>query len=235
MKYAVLSDQGLVRNKNEDNFLADGKRGLFVVCDGMGGHKGGDVASAVAIEVIGKSLPATNAEQNLDRLNESVSEANQVIFDKSMKNLDLHGMGTTVTAAVIKDGDLFVAHIGDSSLFVISNNSIKKITHDHTLAEQMILESILSTTEVVNSPYNHVLTRALGVEDQVKIDNYEEHLQEGDMVLLCSDGLTDLLSHNDILAMVRKVGSLEKIAEALVLLALDRGGSDNVTVIVVSI
>jgi len=235
MKCAVLSDLGLVRSRNEDNYLVDERRGLLVVCDGMGGCKGGDVASATAIEIISKYLPPTNAELNLELLNESILEANRSIYDQSTGNVDLQGMGTTVTAVVLKDRKLLVAHIGDSVLFIISNNNIKKITQDHTLAEQMILENVLTAGEAATSPYNHVLTRALGIEKQVYIDNYEEYLHKGDILLLCSDGLTHLLGQDDILTIVRKERSLDKAVEALVQLALDRGGIDNVTVIVASI
>jgi protein phosphatase len=235
MKFAVLSDRGLVRSKNEDNFLADEIRGLFMVCDGMGGHKSGEIASSMAVECISKFLPSANLEINLHKLNEAVCEANKKIFDDSMKNLEFHGMGTTITAAVIKGYDLFISHVGDSGLFIISGERIKKVTNDHTLAEQMVRDSILSPHDIENSPYNHVLTRALGVEEQVKVDNYEERLDEGDMILLCSDGLTDLLSHQDILDLVKKETSLQKVVQSLVFLALERGGSDNITVILVSI
>ncbi|MDR1617303.1 MAG: Stp1/IreP family PP2C-type Ser/Thr phosphatase [Syntrophomonadaceae bacterium] len=235
MEFAVLSDQGLVRSKNEDNFLADEVRGLFIVCDGMGGHKSGEVASSMAVECINKFLPSSNVEINLHTLNEAVCEANKKIFDNSMRNLEFHGMGTTVTAAVVKGHDLFISHVGDSGLFVISDGRIKKVTNDHTLAEQMVRDSILSPRDIESSPYNHVLTRALGVEEQVKIDNYEEHLKEGDMFLLCSDGLTDLLSQQDILDLAKQEQSLQKIVQSLVFLALERGGSDNITVILASI
>ena len=236
MKYAILSDRGLVRSKNEDHYLTDEQRGLFIVCDGMGGHKGGEVASAVAIEVISRHMPAGGKnKQTIESLNEAVAEANLVILDKSVNNQELNGMGTTVTAAIIKEKSLWVAHVGDSSLFVISNNSIKKITRDHTLAEQMVLENILPVAEAAKSPYNHVLTRALGLKNQVEIDNYEEYIQSGDLVLLCSDGLTDLLNYDEILTLAQKEKSLDKSAKALVSLALDRGGNDNVTVILISI
>ena len=235
MEYAVLSDQGLVRTRNEDRYLVDNLRGLFVVCDGMGGHKGGDVASASTVEVMSRCLTAAKEDLTMELLNYAILEANKDVFFKSKNNPDLSGMGTTVTAAAVKGQLLLVAHIGDSSLFVISNNIIKKITHDHTLAEQMIQESLITAAEAKISPYNHVLTRALGIERQVKIDNYEIKLQYGDMILLCSDGLTDLLNPDDILDTVKKEASLERTVQVLVSKALDRGGNDNVTVIIVSI
>ncbi len=235
MNIAVLSDQGLVRSNNEDNYLVNEKYGLLVVCDGMGGHNGGEIASAMAIEIIQRRIASHKFEQTIEMLNDVIAEANEFIFNHALKHLDLHGMGTTLTAAMINEKTLSIAHIGDSSLFLIRDSFIKKITHDHTLAEQMIIESLLSANEAIKSPYNHVLTRALGVEEQVKIDNYFERLKNGDIILLCSDGLTDLLSQSEMKTIVQKSNSLKESANNLVISALDRGGSDNITVILASI
>ncbi len=155
MRAVGLSDKGLIREKNEDNFLINESKGLFVVCDGMGGHRAGDVASRLAVGIINKAAANSSIEDPIVFLNETIQEANRIIWLKGKENPQYYQMGTTVTAAVIKGKKLTVANIGDSSLFIIRNNSIRKVTRDHTLAEQMVADGI---SKYKNKALNHILT-----------------------------------------------------------------------------
>jgi protein phosphatase len=201
----------------------------------MGGHKGGDVASKLAVDTIARSFYASEQMSVGDKLVSAISTANQHIFKQGKADAELNEMGTTVTAAVVKDNDMLVAHVGDSGLFLIRDNSIRKITVDHTLAEQMLRDGLLKQDEIRTNSYNHILTRALGVEPQVNIDIYNEKIRAGDRILLCTDGLSDLLDKEDILKIVRHHEEPEPAARQLIDEALRRGGYDNVTVVMICI
>lgn len=238
MQAAGISHIGLVRKKNEDKYIMDLQEKLFVICDGMGGHKGGKVASAMAARVIERQYINRNEQDKIAALNKAISAANLKIWRVGSKNAEFQEMGTTATAAVIEDEHLMIAHVGDSCLFLLRDDQIRKITTDHTLARQMVIDGLLTENEVRTCSYNHVLTRAVGVQKNIEIDNYTEIIQPGDHILLCSDGLTDMLEDDEILDIVsqNKAGAdPEKIAGALVDAALNKGGYDNITVIVLCI
>jgi serine/threonine protein phosphatase PrpC len=226
-----LSDIGLVREKNEDKLLIVEKLGLLVVCDGMGGHKGGEVASHLAIQTIEASIPLYNEREAVKWLNDSIHCANKVIKTQSQADPQLHEMGTTITAALIKDNELFVAHIGDSRLYIINEQGIEQVTRDHTLAEQM-REDGLKLEQKSNNTYNHILTRALGIQDEVAIDNLVQSINADDIILLCTDGLTDMIPNSVIWSIVNDHKNvLGDAAQELLRTALKNGGYDNITLI----
>lgn len=235
MKVVGISDLGLHRKKNEDSFLINEALGLFVVCDGMGGHRGGDVASQLAVNTIDDISRAGDFAEAQELLCESINKANQIILQEGNANPEWEGMGTTVTAALLENKTLTVANVGDSSLYIIRDKTIRKITKDHTLAEQMVIDGLLRYEEMRSSPYNHILTRALGIEEEILIDIFTEELETGDCILICSDGLSDLLDENEILALTREAGAkapeLDLIARTLLKHALDKGGYDNITIL----
>lgn len=231
-----ISDIGLVRESNQDTFLMERDIGLYVVCDGMGGHKGGDVASSLAIQAIQESLGSYDSQHALKWLNQSVAQANELIRAWSQKNPELFEMGTTLTAALIKGQELIIAHVGDSRLYRINQQGIKQLTRDHTLAQQMIRDGLLKSEELNDNAYNHILTRALGIENQVVIDNLVEHLLPGDTILLCTDGLSDMLGENDILTILGEYeADLEGAAQKMLDCALGNGGYDNITLILIRV
>jgi protein phosphatase len=234
MRAIGLTDIGLVRTSNQDSYLIDEDKGLFVVCDGMGGHKGGDVASSLAIKAIRDSLSDYREDEPLKWLNQSVSRANDLIREWGQNDPDLFEMGTTITAAIIKEQELIIAHVGDSRLYHINNKGINKVTRDHTLAEQMITDGLLKAEETSGNAYNHILTRALGIDNQVLIDNLAENVMPGDIILLCTDGLSDMLQESDILTTINEFSfDIAVAARKLIERALNNGGYDNVTVILV--
>jgi protein phosphatase len=236
MKTAVISDIGLIRKRNEDSFLLKESLGLFVVCDGMGGHSGGDTASKMAVEIIDEMSEILQSSEPLSFLQEAIMKANLDIWEMAQNNTELFEMGTTITAAVLRENRLTVANIGDSSLFIINSNGISKLTQDHTLAVEMYENGLLNIDEIRDSGYNHILTRALGIEPNVKIDFVSETLSQGDKVLLCSDGLSDLLHEEEILSAFFEYNKgLQDIANKLLENALGKGGHDNITIIVIEI
>ncbi|WP_061215098.1 Stp1/IreP family PP2C-type Ser/Thr phosphatase [Syntrophomonas wolfei] len=236
MKVVGLSDLGLKRRKNEDAYLINESWGLYVICDGMGGHRGGDVASQLAIKTINDCFEKDLLEKNISLLNHSIQQANNIIWEQGNINPEWHEMGTTVTAALINGLKLEIAHVGDSGCYLFRAAEINRINRDHTLAQEMVDQGIIKTSEKRLSSYNHILTRALGVERQVLVDNYELELSEGDLLLLCSDGLSDMLEENEILNIVAGFeDDLNKTASMLLQQALERGGFDNITLILIRI
>lgn len=231
MKVAAISDRGLVRSNNEDSYLVDLARGLLVVCDGMGGHNGGEVASAIAVETINQFF-ISSSEELPGRLVLALEKANSAILESARQDPALHGMGTTATLAAFTDGTMYVAHIGDSSLYIIREGKLRKVTRDHTLAQQLLVEGRLKPEDMRSNPYNHILTRALGVEENVNIDSYQEEVHPGDLILLCSDGLSDKVGESEMEETLQEASiSLEQAAQGLLNKALKYGGSDNITII----
>ena len=203
MQAAGISHIGLVREKNEDKYIMDLQQKLFVICDGMGGHKGGKIASAMAAQVIERQYTSNDEQDRSVALNAAIIAANQKIWQVGSDNPEYQEMGTTATAAVIEDERLIVAHVGDSSLFLLRDGQICKITTDHTLARQMVMDGLLDEDEVRTCSYNHILTRAVGVQENIEIDNYTG-IQPGDQIILCSDGLTDMLAEEEMLEIMNE-------------------------------
>jgi len=235
MKVAAITDLGLHRKRNEDRYWIDMERGIFIVCDGMGGHRGGDVAAKLAIETMQQNLVFTDYETIIPVLLASIEKANQVIFEKGCSDPELFEMGTTITAAVIQDNRLTAAHVGDSSLFRFHQGQLGKITRDHTLAEKLRQEGLVEASDVAVSQYKHVLTRAVGVDPQVDPDLIQMEVLSGDWILLCTDGLTDMITEKEIAQEIRGGLEPQELAGKLVDQALRRGGFDNITVVLISI
>lgn len=231
MKVVSLSDIGSIRNRNEDSYLVREEDGLFVVCDGMGGHKGGDVASSLAINTIEKMVN-DSPQITLELLNEAIRQANLKIWQEGKDNPDWHEMGTTITIGKITDLQLDICHVGDSRLYLIRNNTIKQITKDHTLAAEMIECGILDKEQ---KSYSHILTRALGVNKEIEIDNISFNLYKEDIILLCSDGLSDMLSDQELCAILTRNDDIVDKGHDLLQEALNKGGYDNITLILVQI
>lgn len=239
MDTAYISDIGLLRKNNEDHYLIMDQYGLFAVCDGMGGHKGGDIASKIAVDCLQECICNLNADSlssnPITVLNTAIDKANQLIWSQARENPEWHEMGTTITAAMIRMKQLFVANVGDSSLYIFRNQKLKKITRDHTLAEKMVTDGLLKYEDKKSSGYNHILTRALGIQEEVLIDNFEHRLYTGDLVMLCSDGLSDMLDDNEMETILNQEENLQKSVDTLLDTALKKGGYDNITIILLRI
>lgn len=234
LRSGSATDTGLVRSVNQD--LAMETPTLFAVADGMGGHAGGEVASRLAVETL---TLAFNRQPTGAGLSEAVSEANAAVWRQSQDDPELRGMGTTITALslVNEDGtdNLALVNVGDSRSYRFHDGQLSQITTDHSLAEEMVRTGDLTSDEAASHPHRHILTRALGVATDVAVDLWRIHPVRGDRYLLCSDGLTNELTPEQIAEVLSSVGDPKRAAELLVQAARTHGGSDNITVIVVDV
>jgi protein phosphatase len=230
LKTASRSELGHVRDNNEDAVVTSDR--LAVLADGMGGHPGGEIASAVAVSLV----EAAFTGRSLDELQAAVRAANRAIWDRAGANPALEGMGTTVCAAgVTNDGDLAVVHVGDSRAYVLHDGVLRQITDDHSLTAELVRRGELSDEDALEHPQRGVITRVLGGGPQVEPDGNTHQATVGDRLLLCSDGLFNELPAEDIASIMTANEQLEATADRLVELALARGGRDNVSVVVAEI
>ncbi|HYH49103.1 MAG TPA: Stp1/IreP family PP2C-type Ser/Thr phosphatase [Acidimicrobiia bacterium] len=229
MRFATgfRTDVGRGRPENEDNFLVDPEHGLYAVADGMGGHRAGEVASAVALETLKEAYLGGR------RLDEAVAAANAAVFAKGADDASMRGMGTTLTAIALQGGSTAVlGHVGDSRAYLMRQGAVTQVTDDHSLVEQLVREGRLTPEEAQNHPQRAIITRALGVDSEVQVDTYRVDLQPGDRLLICSDGLTNMLSDNTIGQTLRRHADPQQAADTLVDMANQAGGDDNITVVV---
>jgi protein phosphatase len=244
IEFASLSDRGRVRMNNEDaqgQFVPESgaemeERGVvFVVADGMGGHRGGEIASRIAVRTI---LAFYTADANGDRsqaLARAFHEANQTIIQEATADSTLFGMGTTCTALALHHGRAYIAHVGDSRCYLLRRGKILQITSDHSVVGEMVRSGILSDEDARTHPRRNVITRSLGAQPDVAAETPESiELQRGDVFLLCSDGLTAYLSDVD-LSVVLATHAPEPACKKLVSMANEQGGRDNITAQVVAV
>jgi len=238
---AVLrTDVGLVRSENQDFGIyttpseereAHPGGRLLVVADGMGGHRGGATASRIAGETVKAQYLGSEGDDIAIALRDSLMRANSRIFHESQANPDLRGMGTTTSALVVRDGNAWFGHVGDSRIYMVRGDEIRQLTEDHSLVATMVREGLLTKVEAENHPRRNVLQRSMGVSEQVEIDVRGPFpLQEGDVFVLCSDGLHGVVKEDEIREVAGK--PLREAADELIRRAIERGAPDNVTVIV---
>ncbi|MFC2169090.1 Stp1/IreP family PP2C-type Ser/Thr phosphatase [Acidobacteriota bacterium] len=238
------TDIGKKRTINEDNFvifeLSEKPEPMFLlaVADGLGGHAGGEIASKIAIDSLRKNLVASiqkahNPSTHFNTVMENAfKNINKEIFQKAAKEKLLTGMGTTLVASLIKPYSATILNVGDSRAYLLRGNSINQITLDHSWKAENLRNNQLDKDEIFKSPLKNLLTRSLGFENKVKADTFQLELFEEDILLLCTDGLYSLLTEKDILKILKKYESQEKICQKLIDLANKRGGHDNITVII---
>jgi protein phosphatase len=234
LRSGSASDVGRVRAVNEDKLLDSAT--LFAVADGMGGHVGGDVAARTAIEALAQRF---NTQPSADGLVRAVRDANTAVWEKSTADPDLRGMGTTMTAiGLVNAGDadhLVLANVGDSRAYRFRQGALEQLTHDHSVAEELVARGELTQAQAEIHPHRHILTRALGVGPDVEVDVWEVVPRQGDRLLLCSDGLTNELSAAAITEVLDADGDPQAAADDLVRQANVAGGNDNITVVVVDV
>ncbi len=232
MDYAARTDVGLVRVNNEDSYLIDdsGGKKLFIVADGMGGHNAGEVASLEACRKIDAYI-RSHEGRNDALLEEAVKKANREIFNHASQNEAMRGMGTTVDACVLSGSEITVAHVGDSRVYIVSKGALRKITKDHSVVGMMLDAGSITEEEAKNHPQRHYITRAVGTSYGIDVDIIRETVAEDEFVLMCSDGLTDMVPEEDILSIVGGAQKLSEAADALVAKAKENGGADNITLI----
>ncbi len=237
MKSFSITDIGIKRNVNQDfMYRSDTEIGdfpnLYIVADGMGGHKAGEHASRLAIETICDMIQSTPLDSPSQLLGRAVKKANEVIVKAGEGNEDLKGMGTTVVAASIFGEELHFVNVGDSRLYVV-NESIKQLSKDHSLVEEMVRLGGIKPEEAKNHPDKNIITRALGAKSDVEVDRFEHKLKENDVIVICSDGLTNLVEDSEIFVVVKSSRDLVEAGHKLVDMANERGGTDNITVVLI--
>jgi len=239
------TDKGAVRENNEDTIMVINSamgilRNAFAVADGMGGHKAGDVASQSACGHIEEYLKRAGTEHDLtpqNVLRDAISFANSMVFNmSSVGGATLKGMGTTISLCSFDDSYLYYAHVGDSRIYVVRNDVLRQITADHTLINEMLKQGAVTEQEAATHPRRHILTRAVGTERTVDIDSGCISLKDDETVLICSDGLTGMVTDKDILGIIKRYDaskSKTRIVDRLISTAIENGGEDNVSVIII--
>ena len=245
VEVAGKTDVGRVRANNEDNFGFDRKYGIYVVCDGMGGAAAGEVASKMAVESLLGYFRKAGRNGNVDivgtypsefsmraiALGSAISLANQQIFDMSRKSEDHAGMGSTIVAVAVNDSGVSIANVGDSRIYRVRGGSIEQLTQDHSLVMEQVRRGLITAEEAKRVDYQNIVIRALGAEPTVQADIEDLMAEVGDVLVLCSDGLTRYLEGQQILETVNEATALEYAVDKMVVTARDAGGADNVTVL----
>ncbi len=238
MRYGIRTDRGLKRQLNEDNCnVLVGYPGIptcFVIADGMGGHKCGEVASKMAVDsVCNLLLKADWQQENIsEMLSDIITRVNDEIYNFSILDEATQGMGTTLIITVLKNRKLYIGHVGDSRVYIIKADSIEKITWDHSFIEELVKNGSITKDEAINHPKKNLITRAVGCEPELQVDTYELEVKEEYVVLLCTDGLTNMLSEDEIFEIINKNEEPQNACDTLVQNANNNGGEDNITVIV---
>ncbi|MTK13667.1 MAG: Stp1/IreP family PP2C-type Ser/Thr phosphatase [Clostridiaceae bacterium] len=230
----MLSDIGNVRKINEDSvgYYKDENFGIYIVADGMGGHNAGEVASKVAVDAtISYIKSLSNLDDMKSILIESIKMANKQIFELSKSNDGLVGMGTTITACLVKGKEMVVANVGDSCCYIMKHNGISKITKDHSLVQQLLDEGSITEEEAVSHPNKNIITRALGTNESVEIDTFNINLADVLKVILCSDGLSNGVNNSEMYDIIFNNNNEDACIQLIELSKL-KGGRDNISVIV---
>ncbi|MDA2927302.1 Stp1/IreP family PP2C-type Ser/Thr phosphatase [Acidobacteria bacterium AH-259-G07] len=234
--YRARSDVGRVRKNNEDCLIEAPEMGLFGVCDGLGGHAAGEIASSIAAATL-KELVKEVSESPAEALKHGIQEANKRILQDQVKNPRHRGMGTTVTSLYLVPDNaamVWIAHVGDSRIYLQQENQLSQITEDHSPVFRLYKQGLLTKEQMQRHPQKNLLDRSLGILPWVKIDVFSASLSSGDRFLICSDGLTDSLSDEDIRSILTSC-SLDEAVDELIGSANDKGGSDNITLVLVKI
>ncbi|MBF0104633.1 MAG: Stp1/IreP family PP2C-type Ser/Thr phosphatase [Deltaproteobacteria bacterium] len=239
-----LSDVGKKRTRNEDSFLVSDALQLYVVADGMGGHSGGEYASRLAIASIEEVLQSLNSDPEAtvisgvnseeadfgDRLRYSIEVAGQKIFDQALYDPELKGMGTTITSVIFDDTLAYIANVGDSRVYLVRDNKIKQITTDHSLVSEQMKAGLISAKDAKKHSLKNIITRSVGYQEEVEIDIIKMDCLANDKLLLCSDGLTNMVDDESIKEVIASK-DVQSGCRALINLANKNGGDDNVTVV----
>ena len=229
----MITDVGNVRKINEDylSYSLEGNNAIYVIADGMGGHNAGEVASKMTVETIIESIKNKDVKATKEDLIDAINKANERVYHYSLSSSNLRGMGTTVTACLIDDNKAWIANVGDSSCFGITNNEIIKITKDHSLVQELVDSGSISENEAANHPKKNIITRAIGTSDKVDVDIFDIIENKYNKYVLCSDGLTNELTKEDIIEVINEEKDLSLACERLVNIAKYKGGRDNITVL----
>jgi protein phosphatase len=238
MEYSAFSHKGLQRKSNEDYYyVSDESQNTFfmIVADGMGGHNAGELASKLAVEHVAsyfteKARELIPTDELVSTLITSIEEVNTQVYQLSQSNSQFSGMGTTLTIAVFHEKCFYVAHVGDSRCYLVRKDTVRQITRDHSLVQELLDNGSITEEQMGIHPKRNIITRALGTDDRLKIDCFEESLKEEDIVLLCSDGLTNYVNLEEYFKELPRNIAMDELVQVLGNKALDAGGADDITI-----
>lgn len=233
MEYAALTDVGMKRHNNEDSYIVNHVDGnsIFIVADGMGGHNAGEIASLEACRIVEGHI-LNNEGDDLPRvLTEGIQKASRELYIRAAENSEMRGMGTTIDACVIKGDRLYIGHVGDSRVYIVSEGSIRKITKDHSVVGMMLDSGTITEEEARKHPQRNLITRAVGSTMTVDVDIIQEQIHKGEWVLMCTDGMSNMVPGEEIQKIIINAGNVNEAATRLVERAKENGGDDNITVI----
>ena len=238
MKTFSMTDAGRRRDMNQDYmFASDAAVGklpnLFIVADGMGGHKAGEYASRAAVETIADYISQSDSGLAVATIRKAIGEVNKAILKEAIVDIEKEGMGTTIVAATLKEDKLLVANVGDSRLYIINQNGIRQVTVDHSYVEEMVRSGRLARSEARNHPDRNKITRAVGVFPKIDVDFFETKVEPGDTILLCTDGLSSMVEDDEIKRIVLGQRDIVEKTETLIETANRNGGTDNITVMLI--
>jgi serine/threonine protein phosphatase PrpC len=249
-----ITDIGRKRQRNEDSYLVNDKIGLYIVADGMGGHAGGEFASKIAVSTVeeiirGEDRVKSNVPNNSyldgeqaataegheqDRLKDAINRAGNMIVRRAFEDPELKGMGTTSTVMFVSEDKAYIAHVGDSRAYCVRDREIIQITEDHSLVHEQLKSGLITEEEAKTHQLKNIITRSVGVQEEVEVDTIVWKIQPGDSYLLCSDGLSNMMNDNEMQDIINKF-DVEQGARELVDLANSRGGEDNITLILLKV
>ena len=237
---AARTDTGRVRKGNEDTLHADANafRGIFIVADGMGGHAAGEIASEMAVQIVSRDLTELNdleIEGAPEQVAEALRDANRAVFERTRKELEKTGMGTTVSALLLSDTHYIIGHIGDSRIYLVRDGEMPQLTRDHSLVQEQVDAGLLTPEQARRHPQSNVITRCVGMADDIEPDVLEGEARMGDCFLLASDGLTGMVEDKRIQQLLLSRAAPARIVDALISEANNNGGNDNITAIVVRV
>ena len=240
MRAYAKTDVGSKRAVNQDYMYCSENsvgsfRNLFIVADGMGGHKAGDYASKLCVEQMVQSIEKSEHKTPVSLFEEAVDAANGAVFAESQEHEEYEGMGTTLVACTMLEDTLYVANIGDSRLYLLRDDDIMQITEDHSLVEEMVKQGNITESEARVHPQKNIITRAVGIDQAVQADFFEVDIYPDDIIMLCSDGLSNMVEDEDMEYIVKHSKSLQDAGETLVARANENGGSDNITVVLAKV
>lgn len=241
MKIVAKTDIGKKRSTNQDSYVTGelpGSVAWAVVCDGMGGAAGGSIASSTAVKVISEKINSAyrtgmSPKSIKNMIMTAITAANISVYDMSKANKELEGMGTTVVCCVVADGVAYIAHAGDSRAYSIKGDTVAQLTKDHSVVQELVETGKLTQEQAKSHPRKNLITRALGVEENIKIDYCEYDMSENEVILLCTDGLTNYVENAKFSGVIKN-NSYYEIADLLVNMANENGGGDNITVVAIS-
>lgn len=234
MQAIGLTHIGRVREENEDSILLLPDLGIFAVADGMGGHRGGKVASQMIVGEL-RNLTQSRAPLAPGELADLITVINERVHTASLRDFALEGMGSTCSLLLVRDAKAHVAHVGDSRVYLARAGVMTQITSDHRAVQELIDGGALTAAEAESHPLRNMLTRSVGVDDEVDVDRFDFDIRPSDVLLLCSDGLTSMLGEREIESILTGVSDLEQAAERLIGRANESGGQDNISVVLVRI